>query len=123
MQYQIMPNGNLALKLIDAADREMLQALLERHEGDDKSLMADLLEETGWGNNGHFEMVLPETVNALTDGILLSDEIGRNEQGDIDYVGNVWWDSNYQVKHFAETLLRDGICFFLAAPENTRVLH
>lgn len=71
----------------------------------------DLLEEecsNGW------EVVNPEDIAALTDAIILSDEVERNDNGDIVKVGRVYWYPDYQIRAEIDDLYETGECFLQA---------
>jgi hypothetical protein len=60
-----------------------------------------LLEDhlcNGW------EMVPPEDIGALTAAPILSDEIGRDEDGRVVEAGRVYWYPDYQVRDEIEEL-------------------
>jgi hypothetical protein len=66
--------------------------------------LGELLEDhltNGW------EFLEPAEIGALTDAPIISQDVLRNEQGDIVLVGRVFWFSNYQVEDPLETFVRD----------------
>ena len=55
----------------------------------------EILLEDHLGNG--WEMVAPEEIGALTSSPILSDEVERDEEGEITDVGRVYWYPQYQV--------------------------
>ncbi len=71
-----------------------------RIEPDDMEALAecksieDALEDhlcNGW------ETIEPADIGALTDDLIISEEVERDEEGVIQKVGRVYWDWNYQI--------------------------
>lgn len=121
MDFQINPNGSLTITRDDSEVAE-LQELLDRAPHKDHSFLADLLGDyTGWEGNGRLHVVRPEWVGALTDAPIVADEVVHNDDGEMPTVpGNVWWFPQYEMRSFAEDLIRNGKVIFTAAPENER---
>ena len=74
----------------------------------------EILED--WLCNG-WEFVLPENIGALTDAPILTDEIIYGDLGTVEYIGNVWWFTNYAIENEVETLLKKGKVVFSLAKE------
>lgn len=115
MSYiEIVKNEDgITLKLTPAGREE----LLDHREGDgwDKptdSILYDLLED--WLCNG-WEMVPPEDIGALTSAPILSDEVERDDNGEITKVGAVYWFPDYAVTCELDVLADNGEVFFPAA--------
>jgi hypothetical protein len=71
--------------------------------------MHEVLEHdlcNGW------EEIQPEEVGALTSGMLLSNDVERDDSGNLVTIGNVFWDSRYAVKDAREELIRYGFVEF-----------
>jgi hypothetical protein len=118
MEMQILENGNLKITIDNSDDREMIADSLENSFHKDHGVIEDMLENTGWTPNGRLYSVLPESIGALTDAPILSDEVSFNDDGSQDVIGRVWWYPNYQVESFAEKLLENGFVVFDKAPES-----
>ena len=78
-----------------------------RIEPDDLEALAecksieDALEDhlcNGW------EIIAPADVGALTDGLLITDDAERDDQGALVRVGTVYWDERYQIEDALEEL-------------------
>ena len=94
-------DGNLEFTLTDEGRREIgdLQELPE----DDA--MSTLLEDhlgSGW------EWIAPEEIGALTSALILTREAERDDQGQLERVGRVYWDSDYQTRSTVEELAKSG---------------
>lgn len=71
-------------------------------------IYSDLMEyELGNG----WEWIRPEEIGALTDGNILSDEVVRDDQGNITKLGRVYWFPNHQVISEIDELYNNGDCF------------
>jgi len=57
-----------------------------------EEFLGEYLAGTEW------EIIQPEEVGALTSGLLLSDDVLRDDNGDLVKIGCVYWDSDYQVQ-------------------------
>ena len=82
-------------------------------EGTD-NILVKLLEDhlcNGW------EFVAPEDLGALTDAPILSDEVERDEDGNVTKVGTVYWFPDYAIRCELDELLEKGEVFFPAAQE------
>lgn len=77
-------------------------------------ILYDLLED--WLCNG-WEMVPPEDIGALTSAPILSDEVERDDNGEITKVGAVYWFPDYAVTCELDVLADNGEVFFPAAKE------
>ncbi len=67
----------------------------------------ELLEgaiQNGW------ETLPPEEIGALTDGIILSNEVDRDDYGKILKLGKVYWYPNYQIRSEIDDLWETGEC-------------
>jgi len=77
-------------------------------------ILCDLLEYSlcnGW------ESVPPEDIGALTSAPILSDEITRDDNGNITEIGKVYWFPDYAVRSEIDELADNGEVFFPAAKE------
>ena len=74
-----------------------------------EEILRELLDDhlcNGW------EFVPPEDIGALTSSPILSDEVERNDDGEIVKVGKVYWFPNYAVQSELDLLYDDGEVFF-----------
>ena len=80
MRYEVQPEG---LRVwIDADD-----------DPSDEYEALESLIENGW------DYVQPSEIGALTDSTILSDEAERNDYGDLQSVGRIFWDADYMVEN------------------------
>lgn len=89
-------DGNLRIALAPGVTRE---------DFDPNASISDVLAsylENGW------EWVAPEDIGALTSGDIITDDIERDDQGNVLRVGRVYWDESYQVRDSVEELLDRG---------------
>jgi hypothetical protein len=117
MQYTILENGNLQLTLEDNEVADV-EDLLEKASDRDHGFLCELLDYAGLSTNGHLYPVLPHQVGALTDAPIISDEVVYEDDGTVNVPGKVWWFPGYELRSFAEELLRDQQVIFTASPEN-----
>lgn len=115
MRYAETAAGHLQL-IAESDDREMLQDIYDRCGHHDSDFLAELLEQTGWTPNGHLELVPPESIGALTEAPILTNEVRRNDEGDIIDVDKLWWFPNYMVTSLPERLVKDGTVMLMRAP-------
>jgi len=117
MNFEITKNGNLRF-IMPPEEKKDIAELFEKCTHTDHGFLADLLEYAGWPGNGMLYTVRPEWVAALTDAPIVSDEVVYEDDGTVNVLGSVWWFPGYEMRSFAEELLRDGEVLFTAAPEN-----
>jgi hypothetical protein len=116
VDFEKLPNGNLKLTLNDEGREELVDYL------SNYPTIHDLMESqlcNGW------DRVQPEEVGGLTGcDLIISDDVERDDDGDIVKVGGVYWHPNYAIEDPVETL-RDTGSFVLTyvkgedAPEET----
>ncbi|MCZ2113085.1 MAG: hypothetical protein LC131_04525 [Anaerolineae bacterium] len=116
MKFNIDAAGNLVISRL-RSEKADLQEMLEKCVHKDHGFLADLLEYTGRGPNGHLDQVAPEDIGALTDAPILTDDLEVDDQGVKTIHGRVWWFPNYQIESFAETLIKTGNVTFQLVPE------
>lgn len=116
MKFTIDAAGNLVISRL-RSEKADLQEMFEKCTHTDHGFLADLLEYTGWGPNGHLDQVAPEDIGALTNAPILTDDLEVDDQGVKTVRGRVWWFPNYQIESFAETLIKTGKVTFQLAPE------
>lgn len=111
MIYTKTPKGHLCLQA-EPNDDGMLRELFEQHGHCDTNFLSELLERTGWGPNGHFTMVRPEVVGALTDAPIISDELAFQDPENVHAQdaaqANLWWFPEYETISLPDRLLRNG---------------
>lgn len=94
-------DGNLHIRLNRSGRRHFATIREERDAFGIHAALCALLEDhlcNGW------EMVPPEDIGALTAAPILSDEISRNEDGQVTEAGRVYWYPDYQVRDEIEEL-------------------
>ena len=107
VDFEKTPNGNLKIVLRfegrDFIQERMDDASALRRQGS-LALDLDLLEYqlcNGW------EVVSPEECGAMTDALIISDDVERDEDGKIIRFGRVYSDINYyQLESTSERLMR-----------------
>jgi len=117
MEMNILPNGNLEIKL-EEADREELTEMVEKYP-DDRRFLDELLEYTGWRGNAMLFALNPGDIAALTDAPIVCDDVEIDDDGKAIVHGKVWWYPGYDRKHFGEELLANGRTVFTFAPTET----
>jgi hypothetical protein len=110
MQYQILDNGNLKISVDGTDDIESLNDMYDQLG--EELFLAELLEKTGWRQNGQLYEVMPEWIGALTDAPIITDRLEYDDSGSADEIGNIWWYSEYESKSWVEILLNDGSVVF-----------
>lgn len=114
--------GEGILLKLTAEGREELEAhridRLTYHNWDTGTdqILCDLLEDhlcNGW------EFIQPEEIGALTSANIISDEVTRDEDGNIIEIGKVYWFPDYQIRSEVDDLADNGEVFFPAAQEVT----
>jgi hypothetical protein len=111
MQLAILENRNLKVSL-DRGEKDLIHRLLDRHCGNDLTLLDDLLDQTGLLGNAKLYQVSADAIGALTCAPIVTDLLEWNDDGSIKEVGNVWWFTAYEARNFAEDFLRQGHVIF-----------
>jgi hypothetical protein len=96
-------DGYLRISLDD--DGRAALAELNDDELDSDGAFLDLIERqlcNGW------QLVAPEEIGALTDAPIISDDVGRDDQGKLTAVGSVYAWMNYQILSPARELRDRG---------------
>src|ERR1700722_17299367 len=95
MYVTLNKNGNkLRIVLTSDGKAELQQRIDDGHLIGPDDVLYDLLEYhlcKGW------EMIRPEEIGALTSAPIISDDVARNDDGDIIEIGSVYWFPNYQI--------------------------
>lgn len=115
VDLDILPNGNLKIMLTDDG-REELKDLKSRQNplGTD-DILHRLLE---YHINNGWEFIPPEEVGAMTSSPILSNDVSRDDDGELTAIGNVWWHPNYMVINEIDELEEKGFVIFAASSEN-----
>jgi len=103
------PKDNiLIIKLTDEGKREFAEL-----STDDNLTSEDILVrlmEYQLCNGYH--LVEPKTIGALTESLIIADEIVDEETTEADFnATNFWWFPNYQIISYTEELDLDGLFF------------
>jgi len=101
-------NRNLLIVLNEELDEEDKERLLEL---DQESAMYELMEDIFC--NSEWDFIDPESVGALTAGLLLCDEVYYDDDGKLDDPGNIYWDKYYETQSCLEELLNKGQVLFI----------
>jgi hypothetical protein len=94
-------DGNLRIVLNKNGRRRFPEIQEQRDAFGTNAALVALLEDhlaLDW------EMVPPEDIGALTSAPILSDEVERDDQGQVTRVGRVYWHPDYQVRDEIEEL-------------------
>lgn len=110
MKHLVEPNGNLTFILEGEADRETVQDITQQDIHQDHGVLAELLDQFGLLGNGFDTCAV-----GLTDAPMLTDDIEYQDNGETKVRGTVWWYPAYEIKAFAQELLRDGRVTFTKA--------
>lgn len=86
--------GDLAIILNENGQKEF-EAIEEMRSAHGIDGALEILLEDHLGNG--WKMVAPEEIGALTSSPILSDEVERDEEGELADVGRVYWFPEYQV--------------------------
>lgn len=101
----------LKVELTPEGREELIDWELDRHSGED--LLLQLLEFhlcNGW------DSINPEHIGALTDSLIISDEIEYDDRGEeVVEGGRVYWHPNYMVEDPIQTLLEKGVFWMTGA--------
>lgn len=105
----LLPEGRdeLQQKIDDAAN----DSEAERFEIDPIGADNVFLELIEYQLCNGWETIKPEECGALTDGLILTDDAERNDDGDLIALGRVYWDSQSAVKSAARELYERGTYF------------
>lgn len=89
-----MPNGTLRISLTDEGRQTLdeFERIRERFGID--AAIRELLEDHLCGV---WDEVFPEEIGALTSAMLLTDDVERDEKGQITRIGRVYWNPCYAV--------------------------
>ena len=95
VDLQKTDDGNLNILLTQTGRATFSDIELERNQYGTLAALHALLEDhlaNGW------ELVPPQDIGALTDAPILSDQIERNDEGDVMHAGRVYWYPQYAVE-------------------------
>lgn len=98
---------NLVIKLLPDGREWLTEQADEKGDQylDSDDAFHEILERhlcNGW------EMIRPEEIAALTDGTILSKDVGRDDDGKLTHLGAVYWHERYQVESPCRVLLDTG---------------
>lgn len=109
MDYSFLPNGDLIFWMYD---EELLAELSAQVEENECGLNAILWDWWEWLIcNTEIDWIRPEEIGALTDSPILG-FVGRDDEGEIDYLTDVWWYPNYMISGPETDLARHGYCIW-----------
>ena len=100
-------DGCLHITPVDSASLEEIREIHETQAPD--AALGSVLE---WYLCSGWEWVQPEEIGALTDAPLLSQEVVRDEDGNLLSVGTVYYDADYMLRDPIATLIERGSAIF-----------
>ena len=105
VDFRRTPGGHLRITLTTSG-REWFPEIeiIRDHRGIDAAFV-ELIEyqlANGW------ELVRPEEIGALTDSLILSADVRRDDHGDLVRVGRIDWNPDYAVNDEIEVLEERG---------------
>jgi len=101
--------GDLAIVLSETG-REEFETIEEMRSAHGIDAALETLLEDHLGNG--WEMVAPKEIGALTSSPILSDEVERDQEGELADVGRVFWYPEYQVCDEIEELRKRLVVVF-----------
>ncbi len=107
-EFEQLPNGNLRITLLPAA-REDVQEIVANQQLDADGKLAEVIE---WQLGNGWELLSPESIGALTSAPILSEDVERDEHGDVITVGTTYWYRQYEVLDPVEQVLQHGYVDF-----------
>lgn len=108
ISYTKGPDG-LKIKLGPNFDKEELESDMDQRGIG--ATEADLFDKyLGMIGNG-FQLIAPEQVGALTDSIILGEDVQTNEDGMVEQAEALYWYPDYQLRSFLDDLLEKGETF------------
>src|SRR4051812_47648387 len=96
---------NLLVTITQEGRAELDDLSLKLNISDDDKFLELIEYQLGNG----WEKVLPDEIGALTGGLIITDDIERDDTTNtIKSIGRVYWDSTYQIDSLFNSLLLDG---------------
>jgi hypothetical protein len=102
VKFTFDKDGDLVITLNKGHKREIKDMLKTKNYED---VFIELIEDylcNGW------EIVTPESIGALTDALILSNEVVRDDYGEIMDLDRVYSYDMYAVRGYIDPLLEDG---------------
>ena len=125
VDFERKQDGHLYLTLTKEGQKELEYYLTDDYIQNDDSepkwrenveeIFIRLIEDhlcNGWN------WVTPESIGALTDAAIISDDIDYNDVGEVEHVGTVYAFMDYAIKLEIEELLFGRECRFISANED-----
>jgi hypothetical protein len=107
-EFEIQSNGNLRIVLLEEG-RESVEEIAAKEITADSKLGETIEWQLGEG----WSFVRPEDIAALTDAPILTEEIETDNQGNVLWVGTVYWYLQYDVSDPVTKLLENGYVDFV----------
>jgi hypothetical protein len=101
-------SGDLVFTLTPDGGEELAYQIEHYETKPDEDIFIAMIEDHLC--NG-FQLVRPEEIGALTSSLLITDG-NRNDDGDFEGDGSVWYFDRYMIVGYAETLANDGKIVF-----------
>ena len=109
-KFDTLPNGDLKISREGKLDLCYARDLLRRSDTDG---MAEILSLAGLDpydmqvvSGGHYA-----ALGALTSSPILATEVGIDDYGDLEEVGDVWWFPNYMIENPVRSILKGEAVF------------
>jgi hypothetical protein len=112
--FEVLPNNALKITLTKEGRKEnRLKAHKRKEDGD---FLWDMFEDIFC--NSSLEFLRPEEIGALTDSVIIGQDIQRDEDGNItkfDGTEKIWWNPNYMVASIHDQLKEHKECILTYA--------
>lgn len=108
--FEKLENGDLKISLTQEGKDYLTEQGMSGYPKKNSDILFWTLIETQLSNG--WEFVRPDDIAALTACNILSDEVERNDHGNITKIGKVYAFTDYAVKLEVEELYNNGFCIF-----------
>lgn len=113
-EFDKLPNGDLRIRRTGKLDLCYARDLLRRSDIDG---MVEILDLAGFDpydlqvlSERHYE-----SIGALTSAPILATEVGIDDAGNLDEIGEIWWYPNYMIENPVREILKGEAVFQASA--------
>lgn len=120
-KFETLANGSLKISLTDLGRDEVNEKIQDTgakiFDGHVVAEFCDnlFLELCEYPLCNGWELIAPEDIGALTDSLIFSQDVERDDWGKILKVGDVYWFPDYMIRSPALELARHGFVIFAKA--------